>query len=69
MSIRYENKSTENCPIPILGIFKLSIFRKFMIFGDFGQKILDIMMDNYFEKSFWKKSHSNKSNVQIDATD
>ena len=49
MSIRYENKSTENCPIPILGIFKLSIFRKFIIFGDFGQKILDIMMDNYFD--------------------
>ena len=23
-----------------------------------GKKTLDIMKDNYFEKNFWKKSHS-----------
>ena len=29
------------------------------ILGGFGKKSLDIMKDSYFEKNFWKKSHSN----------
>ena len=37
-----------------LGIFKWVIFCRV-----FGKKPLDIMKDNYFEKNFWKKSHSN----------
>ena len=29
-----------------------------MIFGVFGEKSLNTMKDDYFEKNFWKKSHS-----------
>ena len=37
-----------------MGIF----FGKFIIFGVFGKKSLDIRKNNYFEKNFLKKSHS-----------
>ena len=41
-----------------------NFFGKFIIFGVFGEKSLDIMKDDYFEKNFWKKSHSNSYVVE-----
>ena len=39
---------------------KGQFFGKFIIFGVFEEKSLDIMKDDYFEKNFWKKSHSTR---------
>ena len=43
-----------------LAIFKWVIFWKIHNFWGFGKKSLDITKDNYFEKIFWKMSHSNE---------
>ena len=44
-----------------LAIFKWAIFWKIHNFWGFWEKrSLDIRKDNYFEKIFWKKSHSIK---------
>ena len=42
---------------------KGQFFGKFIIFGVFEEKSLDIMKDNFFAKNFLKKSHSSICNI------
>ena len=46
-----------------MSISKGQFFGKIIIFGVFRvftrEKSLDIIKEDYFEKNFWKKSHSN----------
>ena len=55
----WKQVKTENCAKPLTcqneQFSRGQFFGKFIIFGAFGEKALDIMKDDYFEKNFWEK--------------